>query len=164
MFGSSYYVEHPLFPIEKTAAVVNMDVYPLWGENNDLTITGFGYSNLDSLIAPLAALQGRYIISDPQASNGMFYRSDHLPFMRKGVPAMFAKGWLDSRLHGKEWSRKAVDAYWARTYHKPSDQCSPGDDYSGLKQETQLFFRFIHSLAYSDFRPRWRHGSEFSRK
>ena len=162
MFGSAYYVAHPPFPIEKTAAVVNMDVYPLWGENNDLTITGYGYSDLDSLVAPLAAEQGRYVMPDPEASNGMFYRSDHLPFMRRGVPAMFAKGWNDNRLRGKEWSKEAVARYWAETYHKPSDQTAPEDDYSGLKQETELFFKLIHRLAYSDFRPRWREGAEFS--
>ena len=164
MYGSEYYVGHPVFPMEKTLAVVNMDVLPLWGENNDLTITGYGRSDLDSLIRPFAVAQGRYLTPDPQAYNGMFYRSDHLPFMRKGVPAMFAKGWNDNRLRGKEWSADAIERYWAETYHKPSDQTSSSDDYSGLRQEVELFARFLYSLANSEHKPRWRPDSEFQRK
>lgn len=52
--GTKYYVEHPLFPIDKIAAVINLDVFPLWGENNDVTITGYGNSELDDTLAELA--------------------------------------------------------------------------------------------------------------
>ena len=57
---------------------------------------------------------------DPDAYNGMFYRSDHFPFVKKGIPAMFAKGWNDNRIHGKEWSKEQIARYWAEVYHKPT--------------------------------------------
>lgn len=162
LLGTQYYVAHPLFPIEKVAAVINMDVVPLWGENNDVTITGYGQSNLDSLVAVIARKQGRYIMPDPDASNGMFYRSDHLPFMRRGVPAMFAKGWNDNRQHGKAWSAERVKDYWANTYHKPTDQTHPeSDDYGGLLQEVRLFFELGYRLAEGHDYPRWNPKSEF---
>ena len=77
ILGTKYYVEHPLFPIDKIAAVINLDVFPLWGENNDVTITGYGNSELDDTLAELAKKYNRYIMPDPDAYNGMFYRSDH---------------------------------------------------------------------------------------
>jgi len=165
MFGSEYYVTHPVSPIEKTVAVINLDVIPLWGENNDVTITGYGHSDLDKRVADIAVKYGRYVMADPEASNGMFYRSDHLPFMRRGVPAMFAKGWNDSREHGRQWSEEKIRDYWANTYHKVCDQTdSLNDDYSGLAQEVHLFIDLIHSLAFSNDWPQWYETSEFQRE
>ncbi len=59
---------------------------PLWGENNDVTITGYGNSELDDTLAELAKKYNRYIMPDPDAYNGMFYRSDHFPFVQKRHP------------------------------------------------------------------------------
>ena len=161
--GTKYYVENPLFPIEKTVAVINLDVFPLWGENNDVTITGYGHSDLDSTLAEIAAKYNRYVMPDPDAYNGMFYRSDHFPFLQKGVPAMFAKGWSDHRTHGKEWSKEQIALYWAEIYHKPTDEVHPGaDDYSGLLQEVHLFFDLGYELAQSTGYPKWNPTSEFA--
>ena len=155
-------MEHPLFPIEKTVAVINLDVFPLWGENSDVTITGYGHSDLDRTVAELAEKYGRYVMPDPDAYNGMFYRSDHFPFVKKGIPAMFAKGWNDNRIHGKEWSKEQIARYWAEVYHKPTDQTRPEDDYSGLLQEVHLFFDLGYELAQGTGYPRWNPGSEFA--
>ena len=161
--GTKYYVEHPLFPIDKIAAVINLDVFPLWGENNDVTITGYGNSELDDTLAELAKKYNRYIMPDPDAYNGMFYRSDHFPFVQKGIPAMFAKGWNDNRKQGKEWAKEHIAHYWAETYHKPTDQTHPDtDDYSGLLQEVQLFFDLGYKLAQDTGYPKWKPKSEFA--
>lgn len=160
--GTIYYTEHPIFPIEKTVAVINCDVLPFWGENNDVTITGYGHSSLDGTVAELAKKYNRYVMPDPDSFNGMFYRSDHFPFMRKGVPAMFAKGWNDNREHGKEWAAEKIKDYWANTYHKPTDQVHPDtDNYEGVMQEVQLFFDLGYKLANSSDFPQWNPGSEF---
>lgn len=161
--GTKYYVDHPLFPIDKVAAVINLDVFPLWGENNDVTITGYGNSDLDDTVAELAKKYNRYVIPDPDAYNGMFYRSDHFPFVQKGIPAMFAKGWNDNRKNGKEWSKNQIANYWAETYHKPTDQTHPEtDDYSGLLQEVHLFFDLGYKLAQDTTYPKWNPKSEFA--
>ena len=163
LLGSSYYVENPIYPVEKTVAVINLDVIPLWGANNDVTITGFGHSTLDDMVTRLAEKYDRYVMADPEAFNGMFYRSDHLPFMKKGVPAMFAKGWSDNREHGKEWATAKIKDYWANTYHKPTDQMYPEtDNYDGLMQEVQLFFDLAYELVTTDVYPQWKPASEFA--
>lgn len=163
--GTKYYVSHPIFPVDKTVAVLNLDVIPLWGENNDLTITGYGQSTLDDMMARLAEKYGRYIMPDPDAFNGMFYRSDHFAFVQQGVPAMFAKGWNDNRKHGREWSAAKIKDYWANTYHKPTDELHPDtDDYGGLLQEFQIYFDLAYELTHTDIVPQWKEGSSFGRR
>ncbi len=164
MWGTEYYVTHPLFPMEKTAAVINKDVLTLWGECADITVTGYGYSDMDSCLAAIAEGYDCYIMADPEASNGMFYRSDHLPFMRRGVPAMFAKCWSDSREHGREWSGAKISDYWSHIYHTVHDETTPEDDYSGLKLETDIFLDFILAVADTDWWPQWSRTSEFQRE
>lgn len=114
-------------------------------------------------MANLAAKYDRYAMPDPDTYNGMFYRSDHFPFVRKGIPAMFAKGWNDNRLHGKAWARERIARYWVGTYHKPTDQTHPGtDDYSGLLQEVHLFFELGYQLGQATGSLRWKPKSEFA--
>ena len=111
----------------------------------------------------IAKKYNRYIMPDPDAYNGMFYRSDHFPFVQKGIPAMFAKGWNDNRKQGKEWAKEHIAHYWAETYHKPTDQTHPDtDDYSGLLQEVQLFFDLGYKLAQDTGYPKWKPKSEFA--
>lgn len=163
--GTNFYVDNPIYPIDKTVAVINLDVIPLWGANNDLTITGYGHSTLDDMVTRLASNYDRYVMPDPEAFNGMFYRSDHFPFMQKGVPAIFAKGWSDNREHGKEWSSAKIKDYWANVYHKPTDQLYPEtDNYDGLMQEVHLFFDLAYELVNTDVYPQWKPTSEFANK
>lgn len=163
--GTNYYVSNPIYPLEKTVAVINLDVIPLWGANNDVTITGYGHSTLDDMVARIAPKHGRYVMADPEAFNGMFYRSDHFPFVQQGIPAMFAKGWSDNRQHGKEWATAKIKDYWAHTYHKPTDQLHPEtDNYDGLMQEVHLFFDLAYELVTTDVYPQWKPTSEFAKK
>src|SRR5690606_3939937 len=47
LLGSRYYTEHPLFPLHKTAAVINLDAMSVIGPTRDMTVVGFGNSSLD---------------------------------------------------------------------------------------------------------------------
>lgn len=140
MYGSKYHANHPAFPLEKAAAIVNMDVLPLWGKSSSLTITGWGhYPEMDEFVTEIAAKHGRKTLPDQESYNGMFYRSDQLPFMQKGVTPLFAKGW--------EEKDGRIENYWKNVYHTPNDHMNETDDYSGLVQEVELFADIIWELA-----------------
>ena len=129
---------------------------------NDVTITGFGQSELDDYLAEAARLQNRCIMPDPEAHNGMYFRSDHFNFAKRGVPALFAKGISDSREHGREWARRQMEDYWANRYHRPDDEYDPAtSDLSGLAEDAQLMFRVGLRLSQEDRFPNWKEGSEF---
>jgi Zn-dependent M28 family amino/carboxypeptidase len=162
LLGSGYYAEHPFFPMNKTAAVINTDVLIFLGKYKDVTITGFGQSELDNWVKTEAEKQGRYIAPDPNPDNGMFFRSDQFPFVKQGVPAIFAKGYIDAEKLGKEKTLQNLDQYWKIVYHTPMDEYKPErDDLSGVVQDAELLYRVGLNLADSQEWPRWNEGSEF---
>ena len=108
LLGSYHYVENPVFPMEKTVAGFNSDVILMLGRFEDVTVTGLGHSELDQYLETEAIKQGRYIANDPNPENGMFFRSDQLPFMKKGVPFLFAKGYTHQRELGKRQPFKSL--------------------------------------------------------
>ncbi len=162
LLGSGYYAEHPFFPMAKTVTVINTDVLIFLGKYKDVTITGFGQSELDNWVKTEAEKQGRYIAPDPNPDNGMFFRSDQFPFVKQGVPAIFAKGYIDAEKLGKEKTLENLGQYWKTVYHTPQDEYKPErDDLSGVVQDAQLLYRVGLKLANSQEWPRWNDNSEF---
>jgi Zn-dependent M28 family amino/carboxypeptidase len=92
LLGSAYYAQEPIFPPNQTVANINMDGLPAYGEMKDLTITGYGQSELDEYAKAEAQKQGRYVIPDPDPGKGYFFRSDHFNFAKVGIPALYASG------------------------------------------------------------------------
>jgi len=162
LLGSQYYAENPVLPIEKTVACFNNDLMLPIGRMKDVMITGYGQSNLDEMLSEGAARQGRYVIKDPNSQTGMYFRSDHFPFAKKGVPAAFARGNVDSREHGREWAAKKEKDYLDNKYHRPADNYEPDEwDLSGIAEDARLEFYVGYVLATSDLFPQWKAGSEF---
>jgi Zn-dependent M28 family amino/carboxypeptidase len=79
LLGSEFYVNNPFFPMNKTVACINTDVNLFLGKYRDVTITGFGQSELDEWVREEAEKAGRYIAADPNPENGMYFRSDQFP-------------------------------------------------------------------------------------
>jgi Zn-dependent M28 family amino/carboxypeptidase len=162
LLGSEYYSENPLFPIDKTAANFNMDALNPNGRMRDLTVIGYGQSELDDYAREEAARQGRYIIPDQEPEKGFYFRSDHFNFARVGVPALYASGSYDHWEKGMDHGRAKSDEYIAQRYHQPSDEYLPELwELSGVEQDAQLFFNIGLRLANERHFPDWREGSEF---
>lgn len=162
LIGTEQYVRQPVFPMEKTVAGFNSDVILFLGKFADVTVTGPGHSELDYYLETAAAQQNRYIANDPNPENGMFFRSDQLPFLKAGVPFLFAKGYTHQRELGKDATLKSIESYWKHTYHKPSDEFVPErDKLDGLFEDAQLFFSIGYRLANESTYPKWNKTSEF---
>lgn len=162
LLGSQYYTENPVFPMEKTIACFNNDLMLPIGRMKDVMITGYGQSYLDEMLIEGAIRQDRYVIRDPNSQTGMYFRSDHFPFARKGVPSAFARGNVDSREHGREWATKMEKDYIDNKYHRPADNYEPEKwDLNGIVEDAQLGFFIGYRLCSSDYFPIWKPGSEF---
>ena len=159
--GSAYYVNHPVFPLNKTVANINNDLMLPYGRMKDLMVTGFGQSELDDYAVEAAKEQGRYILPDPNPHTGMYYRADHFSFAKAGVPALFARGNSDHVEKGKDYMSKKEKDWLANNYHKPFDEYQDWWDLSGVKEDAQLMFRIGWKLANEDTFPKWKAGSEF---
>jgi len=162
LLGSSFYAEHPFFPMAKTVACINTDVMLFMGKFKDVMLTGSGQSELDDWVKKEAEKQGRYIAPDPNPENGMFFRSDQFPLVKQGVPAIYAKGYVDAEKYGKAETMRLVDRYWKETYHSPFDEYHPKtDDLNGIVEDAKLLYHVGTNLANSEAWPDWNEGSEF---
>jgi Zn-dependent M28 family amino/carboxypeptidase len=164
LIGAEFYAENPFFLMENTVGVINTDVILFFGEFRDITLTGYGYSDMDEIVSAEALKVGRYIAADPNPENGMFFRSDHFPFVKKGVPAIFAKGYTEAIKYGKGQTLELIEEYWNTVYHTPQDEYLPDrDDLSGLVSDAILFYRIGLHLTKQDIWPDWKESSEFQR-
>lgn len=162
LLGSAWYAANPVYPLQQSVANINMDqLYP-FGKMKDLTIVGYGQSELEEMATILANAQGRYIIPDPQSEKGFYFRSDHFSFARVGIPALYAAGEHESAEHGVEWTTEKIDAFTAERYHKVGDEYGVGVwNLEGMQQDARLYFRLGRQLANSSLFPQWKSGSEF---
>ena len=161
LLGSAYYAAHPVFPLDRTAAVINMDALITWGATRDVTIVGLGNSELDDYAREAAAAQGRTVIPDPEPEKGFYYRSDHFEFAKMGVPALYTDPGIDLVEGGEERGRAELAAYTTERYHQPSDEYDESWDLSGAVQDLRLFFRVGWRIANEAMWPNWREGNEF---
>jgi len=161
LLGSDYYARHPIYPLNRTLAVVNVDGLNIYGRTKDLTVVGLGASDLDDYAADAAATQGRALRSDPKPENGGYFRSDHFPFAKQGVPAINAGGGDDYIGRPAGWGQQVQDAYTAQHYHKPSDEIRPDWDLSGALEDMQIYYAIGARAASTAVWPQWKPGSEF---
>lgn len=164
LLGSLYYATHPVYPTNKTVAVINMDALNIYGKMKDITIIGYGNSELDDYVEAAAREQGRRVRPDPKPERGSFYRSDHFSFAKQGVPALYTSSGIDHVEYGEEWTRQKRDKYIAENYHKPSDEYDPNWDLSGTIDDLQLLFKVAYRLGMESTFPNWKEGTEFKAK
>jgi Zn-dependent M28 family amino/carboxypeptidase len=161
LLGSEYYAEHPLVPLEKTAAVINIDALNPLGRARDLEVIGFGASEIEDLLATAAKSKNRTLTPDRKPEAGRFYRSDQFNFAKKGVPSLYVKSGTTLR-DGPEGAGKALlDEYDANRYHKPGDEYSEAWDVSGSVEDLRLLFEVGARLSNAATWPAWREGNEF---
>jgi Zn-dependent M28 family amino/carboxypeptidase len=161
LLGAQYYTEHPIYPLERALAAINMDALNVHGRTKDFTAVGYGASDLDDLAGDLAAEQGRVLRPDPEPQRGGYYRSDHFNFAKAGVPAFYGKGGDTYRDKPDGYAKRVRDEYLASRYHKPQDEVLPTWDLSGLREDLTLLFGLGVRVANATRWPEWKPGNEF---
>ena len=162
LLGSQYYVNHPTFPLDKIAGVINIDAMSVNGRARDLTVTGFGSSELEDLLKPLAAKQGRTLHAESSVQSGFYFRSDHFNFAKAGVPALYADGGEDLIDGGVEAGKRAAEAYGKDRYHGPKDEYDPATwKLDGIVEDLELLYGVGQQLAGGDAWPNWYEGNPF---
>jgi Zn-dependent M28 family amino/carboxypeptidase len=161
LLGAYAYAADPVYPLEKTVADLNIDMLPLSPPTRDVAIFGKGQNDLEDRLAVLAAAEGRYVTDDRQPEQGFYYRSDHFPFARAGVPALMPWHGVDWDEGGIAAGRAAWDAKFEADYHQPSDEWSPNLDFRSAVENLELLYRLGFDLANSTDWPGWKPTSEF---
>jgi Zn-dependent M28 family amino/carboxypeptidase len=164
LLGSDYYATHPIYPLTKTVAVINMDALNIYGRMKDIRIVGYGQSQLDDYVKTYAEEVGRIVLPNPTPEKGSFFRSDHFPFAKQGVPALYAGSGVQHVVKGEEWGLEQVEKYIREKYHKPSDEYDPDWDLSGMLDDLHMYFMIGYRLSMEETFPNWNEGSEFKLK
>jgi Zn-dependent M28 family amino/carboxypeptidase len=164
LLGSQYYAEHPLYPLSKTLAEINMDGLNMLGRTKDIEVIGLGQSTLDDAIAAVAAEQGRVVKPDAEPEKGYYFRSDHFNFAKRGVPALDPNSGVDYIGKPAGWGLEMREKYTSEDYHKPSDKIKPYWDPTGTVEDLRLFGEVGYRVANGATYPVWKAGSEFKAK
>jgi len=117
LWGSEYYSDHPLFPLEKTSVDLNTDMIGRVDTERKTADTlnyvyVVGNNKISSELPVINEGMNKkytnlvldYKFDDPNDPNRIYYRSDHYNFARKGVPVLFF-----------------YDGMLQADYHKPTD-------------------------------------------
>ena len=162
LLGSEAYVQHPLVPLAQTAAVLNLDVTNVRGATRDIGALGMDRSTLGPVFETAARAESLKVGSQPDV-RGSFFRSDHFPFARAGVPALSIKPGIDFVGRPQGWGEEQENIYNQQRYHQPSDEYQPTFRYAGLAQEVRVTVRTARAIANDPTMPRWLPTSEFQR-
>jgi Zn-dependent M28 family amino/carboxypeptidase len=163
LLGSLTYAAKPLYPVEKTVANLTLDILQTAGPAKDVLLVGAGQSDLEDDLARAAKVQDRVVTPESLPERGLFYRADHFPMARTGVPVLLLmgiSGAADLREGGREAGNRWLEGYM-RCYHQPCDDWNTSLDFRGAAEDVELFHTIGTGLANSTRWPQWRPTSEF---
>jgi Zn-dependent M28 family amino/carboxypeptidase len=164
LLGAEWYAKHPVVPIDKTAANVNLDSMNVLGSTQDFIPLGAERSTLKGVVDAVAKTMGLRVSPDARPEQGSFYRSDHFPFAKAGVPSISLKEGSDYVGRSKEWGEEQFKAYNTAHYHQPSDEMRDSWDYRGMIQEANIALAIGRMISDAPEKPRFNPDDEFAKK
>lgn len=162
LLGSRYYAANPLYPIDKTVAVLNLDSTNIYGKTKDFTIVGKGKSELETYLIDAAKQQNRIPMGEKNPASGGFFRSDHFSFAKLGVPAVFAGGGSDPIDEATAAYKTQMQATMKGCYHNVCDEYREDWNLSGALQDLQIYYQVTRTLGNSKDWPGYYQGTEFN--
>ncbi len=162
LLGSEYYAANPVYPLETTVAGFNVDALAPTGPSRDVLIVGYGQSELEDRLERVLTAGGRVVARDPHPEAGYFYRSDHFPMAKRGVPMLYVDSGVDLLEGGTAAGDAADAAYRTDRYHQPADEYDAATwNFGGIVQDLTVLHRLGVELAGSRDWPNYRATSEF---
>jgi Zn-dependent M28 family amino/carboxypeptidase len=162
LLGSQAFAERPTLALRNLSAVLNMDVMNLYGRTRDVAALGTDQSSLGSIFTTAAAAEGLKVTVDSGALiRGSFFRSDHFPFARAGVPALSLESGRDFVGRPARWGEEQQAEYTAKRYHQPQDELLPWFAMDGAVQQIRVMLRAALAVANATAQPVWSDDSEF---
>ncbi|MCI0572885.1 MAG: M28 family metallopeptidase [Myxococcaceae bacterium] len=162
LLGSEYYAANPVYPLQTTAAGFNIDALEPHGPARDVLVIGYGQSELEGRLERLLAAGGRVVARDAHPEAGYFFRSDHFPMAKRGVPMLYVDSGMDLLSGGTAAAEAASAAYRKDRYHQPADEFDAATwNLEGMAQDATVLYRLGLELASSRDWPNYHPGSEF---
>ena len=147
LLGAKHYVAHPLYPLDATVGVLNLDTLNPWGATRDFELVGTGSATFNRALIEVAASLGKVVTADGRPDLGFYFRSDQLEFARAGVPSAWIRRGSSYIGRSATYGRDRNAAYYANDYHQVTDTVKPDWDYSGMAEQVRFTFLSGYVLA-----------------
>jgi len=162
LLGSEFYASNPVYPLAKTVGGFNADAMNVYGRTARYGITGYGQSDFDERIGAKVEAQGREIQPDANPASGGYFRSDHFPLAKRGVPMTYGGSTGDFRDEPIAQREATRSEYGRSRYHQAADEWSADWDLTGQAEDLQVLYEVGLDLANGRDWPAWKPGSEFA--
>ena len=163
LLGAEYFAAHPVLPAEAWAANINIDSLNMAGRANDIVLLGAERSTLGGRAAGLAAERGRVVGPDPEPGRGYFFRSDHFPLAKIGIPAVSLSEPTEYAGKDPAFAKKLRDEYNEKDYHQPSDEIRAEWDYGGAVDDMRFLAELGWRIANAPEAPAYHPNEQFAR-
>lgn len=163
LLGAEYLAAHPPIPIDRIAANINVDGINVLGRTRDIVLMGAERSTLGAVAERLAKDRGRRVGPDPEPGRGYFFRSDHFPLAKAGVPAVSIGEPIEYIGKDPDFAKKARDDYNEHRYHQPGDEVDPAWDYRGAVEDLRFLAEMGWRIAADPAMPKYRADDQFAR-
>jgi Zn-dependent M28 family amino/carboxypeptidase len=163
LLGADWYSKHPVVPVEKTAADVNLDSVNYLGKTTDFSALGVERSNLRPFVEAVANERNLKIIPDTRPEQGLFFRSDHFPFAKVGIPSLNMEHGESFVGKAEGWGKQQFEIYNTQNYHQPSDNYSDNWDFSGMIQMSEISLAIGIRVGNAEKLPAYNSDDEFAK-
>lgn len=163
LLGSTYYVDHPVVPLYRTIANLNIDGLAMFDTFDDIVGVGAELSTLGELLHEVAKELHLSVspVPAPFAEAAAFGRSDQIAFARGGIPAiLIMEGAKYRNTPSGEGMQRIID-WGRRLYHTPFDDLNQPMNLQAAQQHAQILFAFCYRLANLETVPEWKKGTPY---
>ena len=163
LLGSTYYLDHPIVPLYKTIANLNIDGLATNDQFNDVVGIGAELSTLGDHLKKVADQLNLKISQIPSQflATESFARSDQIAFARLGIPSILISEGLNYKNMSQDKALQKIIEWYDNVYHTPFDDVNQSINYDAVRQHCQVLFAFCYSLANSTIMPEWKPDTPF---
>lgn len=162
LLGAEYFAVNPLIPLSRIAGNVNIDGVNFFGKVSDFSALGSERSTMESLVNDVATERKLTLEGDMRPEQGFFFRSDHFPFAKVGVPAISLRHGDNFVTPLKGEALTFFRDYNAKYYHQASDEYQNWWDVNAMIQNTEIGLAIGVKLGNLASMPRYKDSDEFA--
>ncbi len=163
LLGAEWYSKHPVYPLEKTAANINHDGANFYGLTTDYGALGAERSTLWKIIQDVLKERGMTFSPDTAPEQGFFFRSDHFPFAKSGVPSLNVESGTNYVGQDRDAAKKRFDEYNDKHYHQPSDNFDENWRFDGVVQNLEVSLAIGLLVSNNKDLPKFNKDDEFAK-
>jgi Zn-dependent M28 family amino/carboxypeptidase len=163
LLGSTYYTDHPMVPLYRTVANINIDGLAMFDTFKDVVGIGAELSDLELFLENVC----RYLyfkispVPTPLQFSEAFAHSDQISFAKAGIPSMLIVEGLNLTHFTRQEAFEKIVHWMNNYYHTPFDDLNQMINYPAATQHTEVILATCYIIANSATTPEWNPGIKY---